>query len=130
MPLIKIHIQEGRPAEGIDLLLDTVHEAMLFAFRVPERDRYQLLFEHKPSHLRALDTGLGFERTEKFVMLEVTSRPRSRSEKLSFYQELTARLGEKCGISACDVMVSFVENTDEDWSFGGGVAQFVTGELS
>jgi hypothetical protein len=26
-------------------------------------------------------------------------------------------------------MVSFVENTDEDWSFGHGRAQFLTGEL-
>jgi hypothetical protein len=27
------------------------------------------------------------------------------------------------------VMVSIVTNTDADWSFGNGVAQFLTGEL-
>jgi hypothetical protein len=27
------------------------------------------------------------------------------------------------------VMVSFVINSDVDWSFGNGVAQFMTGEL-
>jgi hypothetical protein len=28
-----------------------------------------------------------------------------------------------------DVVVSFVENVDEDWSFGLGRAQFLTGDL-
>lgn len=129
MPLIKLHIQKGRSEAEVGLLLDTVHEVMLSAFSVPERDRYQLIFEHQASHFRALDTGLGFERTQNFVLVEVVSRPRSRTEKLAFYQGLAAQLEEKCGISASDIMVSFVENTDEDWSFGAGVAQFVTGEL-
>ncbi|WP_087003454.1 tautomerase family protein [Rhizobium sullae] len=129
MPLIKLHIQKGRSEAEVELLLDMVHEVMLSAFSVPERDRYQLVFEHQASHFRALDTGLGFERTQNFVLVEVVSRPRSRTEKLSFYQGLAAQLEEKCGISASDIMVSFVENTDDDWSFGAGVAQFVTGEL-
>jgi hypothetical protein len=129
LPLIKLHIQKGRSEAEVELLLDTVHEVMLSAFNVPERDRYQLVFEHQASHFRALDTGLGFERTQNFVLVEVVSRPRSRTEKLAFYQGLAAQFEEKCGISASDIMVSFVENTDEDWSFGAGVAQFVTGEL-
>lgn len=129
MPLLKFHIQKGRSEAEIELLLDTAHGAVLSAFQVPERDRYQLLFEHEPSHYRALDTGLGFERTQKFVLVEVVSRPRPRAEKLAFYEGLTAQLTEKCRIPSSDVMVSFVENTDEDWSFGAGVAQFVAGHL-
>lgn len=129
MPLIKLHIQKGRSEAEVGLLLDTVHEVVLSAFKVPERDRYQLVFEHEVSRFRALDTGLGFKRTQKFVLVEVVSWPRPRAEKLAFYQGLSAQFEEKCGISASDIMVSFVENTDEDWSFGAGVAQFVTGEL-
>jgi hypothetical protein len=34
-----------------------------------------------------------------------------------------------CGIEPDDVMVSIVQNTDADWSFGHGEAQFVTGRL-
>jgi hypothetical protein len=33
------------------------------------------------------------------------------------------------GMEAGDVMVSIVTNTDADWSFGNGRAQFLTGEL-
>ncbi|QXZ80505.1 tautomerase family protein [Rhizobium sp. L51/94] len=129
MPLIKLHIRKGRSEPEITLLLDTVHRVMLDAFGVPERDRYQIVFEHEDTHFRALDTGLGFTRTDRFVLIEVVSRPRPRVEKLSFYENLGVQLSERCGIPTSDLMVSFVENSDEDWSFGGGVAQFVTGDL-
>ena len=39
------------------------------------------------------------------------------------------RLERSCGIKPTDVMVSIVENTHADWSFGFGRAQFLTGEL-
>ena len=63
------------------------------------------------------------------VLVEVVSRPRSREEKLAFYKNLCDDLDEKCHISSEDVMVSFVLNSDADWSFGLGRAQFLTGEL-
>lgn len=129
MPLLKLHTYKGRSQADNELLLDAAHQAMLAAFKVPERDRYQLLFEHEPTHLRALDTGLGFERTEKFVLVEVVSRRRGKTEKLAFYEGLANELQRRCGIPPSDLMISFVENSDEDWSFGGGAAQFVTGQL-
>lgn len=129
MPLLKIHLLKGRSPDQIAQLLDAVHGAMVRSFRVPDRDRYQLLFEHEPSHLRALDTGLDIPRTSQFVLLEVVSRPRAQAEKLVFYENLCIDLEAACAIAASDVMISFVENTDDDWSFGHGRAQFVTGEL-
>jgi hypothetical protein len=38
-------------------------------------------------------------------------------------------LERTCGIPPSDVVVSIVTNSDEDWSFGNGRAQFLTGEL-
>jgi hypothetical protein len=32
-------------------------------------------------------------------------------------------------MASSDVMISFVQNADEDWSFGKGRAQFLSGEL-
>jgi hypothetical protein len=129
MPLLKFHVFKGRSLDEVNLLLDTAHQSMLRSFAVPERDRYQVLFEHERSHMRALDTGLGIERTDRFVLLEVVSRPRARDEKTAFYENLCTDLQEKCGVQSSDVMISFVENTDEDWSFGLGRAQFVAGDL-
>jgi phenylpyruvate tautomerase PptA (4-oxalocrotonate tautomerase family) len=129
MPLLKIHIRKGRSVEEVGVLLDTVHTVMFAVFKVPERDRYQIVFEHEDTHFISQDTGLGFARSLNFVLLEVVSRPRMREEKLAFYEGLAHALSDKCGIAASDLMVSFVENSDEDWSFGGGVAQFVVGDL-
>jgi hypothetical protein len=129
MPLMKFHLLKGRSAEEIDRLLDVAHRAMVSSFKVPERDRYQILTEHEPSHLRALDTGLDLPRTDKFLLLEIVSRPRPRAEKLTFYETLSRALESECDMSPDDVMVSFTQNSDEDWSFGRGSAQFLTGEL-
>ncbi|MBO9195398.1 tautomerase family protein [Rhizobium sp. 16-449-1b] len=129
MPLMKFHLIRGRSQVELERFLQVAHDAMVESFEVPERDRYQLVIEYDPSHLHTLDTGLDIERTEKFVLVEVISRPRTRSAKLEFYERLCELLRRECGIPTADVMITFVQNTDEDWSFGHGRAQFVTGEL-
>jgi hypothetical protein len=75
------------------------------------------------------DTGLGIERSDKVVVVQVISRPRKKKEKVAFYQNLCEELERKCGIASSDIMVSIVENSDEDWSFGLGRAQFLEGDL-
>lgn len=110
-------------------MLDAAHEAMLEAFQVPRGDRYQLVSEHKPSHMIVEDTGLDIPRTDKVVLLQVFSRPRGKEQTTHFYSLLTRRLEKECGILPSDVMISVVENGDLHWSFGHGRAQFLTGEL-
>ncbi len=130
MPLMKLHVHKGSwTTEGKNRLLDVVHEVMVRCFRVPANDRYQILNEHPDGNLRALDTGLGFQRTLRFVLLEIVSRPRSKEDKVLFYEELAKALLQSCDLAATDLMISFVTNSDEDWSFGMGEAQFVTGSL-
>ncbi|MFT3731363.1 MAG: tautomerase family protein [Hyphomicrobium sp.] len=129
MPLLRFDLIKGRTDAEIASLLDVTHEAMLEAFRVPVRDRYQIVHEHEPSRLRIEDTGLDIPRTNKFVMISVTTRPRTTEEKTNFYRLLTEALSKRCGIAASDVMVNMVTNTDADWSFGNGEAQFLTGKL-
>lgn len=129
MPLIAIDVLRHRTPDELRTLLDTVHEAMVEAFEVPDTDRYQVLTQHEPGELVLLDTGLGFERSERVVVIRVTSRQRTTEAKQAFYRLLATRLEERCGVSSADLMVSIVENGPDDWSFGGGVAQFVTGDL-
>ncbi len=129
MPLLRFDLIEGRSDAELKALLDAAHRAMLAAFKVPVRDRYQIVHEHKSSRMIIEDTGLGIPRTDKVVSLQVTSRPRGRDAKQTFYRLLTEELERSCGIAPSDVMVSIVENTDEDWSFGLGRAQFLTCDL-
>ena len=129
MPLLRIDVIEGRSAAELKELLDAIHCAMLAAFKVPEHDRYQIVHEHPAAEMRIEDTGLGIPRTERIVMVQVTTRPRSGLEKQNFYDLLCQELLRRCGVKASDVVISITQNVDEDWSFGYGRAQFVTGEL-
>jgi len=129
MPLLRFDLIEGRTDGEMKTLLDAAHRAMLAAFKVPARDRYQIVHEHAPSRMIVEDTGLGIPRTDKVVFLQMTSRPRKKGQKEAFYRLLCEELERSCGIAPSDVVVSIVENSDEDWSFGFGRGQFLTGEL-
>ncbi|MEC5194001.1 phenylpyruvate tautomerase PptA (4-oxalocrotonate tautomerase family) [Xanthomonas campestris] len=129
MPLINIHVVKGRTADETAALQQAIHDAMVSAFEVPFRDCYQILNEHEASHLVMQDTGLGFERSDRRVLIQVTTRPRSAENKVRFYSLLAHMLGDRCGLAPEDLMVSCVDNADMDWSFGFGRAQFLTGDL-
>jgi phenylpyruvate tautomerase PptA (4-oxalocrotonate tautomerase family) len=129
MPLLRIDLYKGRTAAEKKDLLDAVHRAMLAAFKVPERDRYQIVHEHDPASMIMEDTGLDIPRTNKFLCIQVTTRSRTREQKENFYKLVVQELEKSCGIAPSDVMMNMVTCTDEDWSFGLGRAQFLTGEL-
>lgn len=130
MPLIRVDMIEGRKQDEIKAFLDALHRAVVAGFKVPQRDRYQIVHEHPPSHFIVEDTGLGITRTRNCVVIQVTTRPHEREAKESFYKLLVRELETTCGLAPSDVVVSLVTNSDEDWSFGNGRAQFLTGELA
>ncbi|APH68868.1 tautomerase family protein [Bacillus spizizenii] len=129
MPLLRFDLIEGRDEKSLQLLLDTAHQAMVEAFGVPERDRYQIVHQHPENELIIQDTGLGFQRSKDLVIISMTSKTRTESQKEKLYALLAEKLEAECGISPEDLMVSITENGDADWSFGLGEAQFLNGKL-
>jgi phenylpyruvate tautomerase PptA (4-oxalocrotonate tautomerase family) len=130
MPLVRIDVVEGRrTAEELRLLADTVQEVMRGVFAAPPRDRYQLITEHRPGQLICEDTGLGLERTDDLVVLQVFQQGRSEEQKRALYAGLAKRLEEATGLAPSDLIVSVTGNSREDWSFGLGRAQFLEGDL-
>jgi tautomerase-like protein len=85
MLLLRIDVIEGRSEAELKQLLDSIHGVMLAAFKAPERDRYQIVQEHPAAEMRLEDTGLDIPRTERIVVVQVTTRQRSRLEKQNFY---------------------------------------------
>jgi hypothetical protein len=92
---------------------------VLDVFAAPPGDRYQVLTEHRPGQLICEDTGLGIERTDDLVVLQVFQQGRSEEQKRSL----------DAGLSPSDLVVSVATNTREDWPFGRGRAQFLDGDL-
>ena len=129
MPLLIFEVIEGRSEAELKTLLDAAHRAVLSAFEVPQRDRYQIVHENKAKHMVIEDTGLNLTRTRDLVVVRVITSPRAEEQKQRFYAELCRELKENCGIEGDDLMVSITTNSKGDWSFGKGVAQYLTGDL-
>ncbi len=129
MPLLRFDLIEGRDEQSLRKLLDAAHRAMVKAFDVPETDRYQIVHQHPANEMIIEDTGLGFERSKNLVVISVTSKQRTDEQKQKLYKYLAQELEESCGIAPRDLMVSIVTNSNADWSFGLGEAQFLTGKL-
>jgi len=128
MPFLRVDAYEGRSKKQVKELLDAIHRAIMSAFGVPPRDRYQVYQEHSESNFVVQDTGLGIDRTKNVVFIGITSRQRTESQKTTLYTKLAEEL-KACGIEQNDIVVSIATNLDADWSFGNGRAQFLTGEL-
>jgi phenylpyruvate tautomerase PptA (4-oxalocrotonate tautomerase family) len=130
MPLVRIDVQEGRTPDELRKLADTIQDVMLDVFAAPPRDRYQIITEHPKGHIIADDTGLGLQRTDRVVIIQIFQQGRSTEQKQATYAELAKRLEAECGVRGEDLIISVMANRHVDWSFGLGRAQFVDGTLS
>ena len=128
MPLLRFDILEGRTDDEI-VRFSTPDMRPRWSFRRAGSDRFQVVHEHKPSRVRFGDIGLGIERSDKVILLQITAMPRSGKQKETFYRLLAERSHAACGIAPEDVIVSYLGNGNDDWSFGMGEAQFVSGRL-
>jgi len=130
MPLVRIDVQDDVPSQKLAEIANAVHDAIVEILGIPQRDRFQILNRVTTGQIIAQDAGLGFERSAGVVMIQIfTQRGRSDSTKQQLYKKISTGLG-KIGVAEEDVFIGYVENGPQDWSFGFGRAQYVTGELN
>jgi phenylpyruvate tautomerase PptA (4-oxalocrotonate tautomerase family) len=126
MPLVRIELQRGKPAEYRRAIADGVYEAMRETIQVPERDRFEVISQHDPDDFVYDRQFFGIERSDDFVVVQIVlRRGRSTEAKQALYRRISERLRETPGIRPEDVFITLVENGTEDWSFGNGQAQYV-----
>jgi 4-oxalocrotonate tautomerase len=126
MPLVTIDLLDGRSRAELDAISDAVHEAMVECLDVPERDRFQIITEHRPGTLRFDPHYLDMDRSARFVLVHITlAAGRATAAKQRFYRRLSELLSERTGLPDDDLAVILVENAREDWSFGRGQASYL-----
>lgn len=130
MPLVRIDLIRGRSPEQVRAVADAVQHSLVDALKIPERDRFQIITQHDPDEIAALDAGLGFQRGDGVVIVHIfTQRGRGTEEKQRLYKTLAEQLAA-AGVAGEDLFISFFENGPEDWSFADGRAQYVEGDLA
>jgi len=125
MPLVRIDLIEGHPEKAISAIGDAVQAALVETMNVPQRDRFQVITEHRKDRFVYNPSYLGVERTDRIVFVQVfLSKGRTTEQKQAFYASVARRMAN-AGMRPEDLAVALVENTREDWSFGNGIAQYV-----
>jgi len=89
----------------------------------------QIITQHEPNELICEDTGLGIKRTDKLVTIQIFQQGRNTDQKQALYAGIAKALEKECDTKGSDIIISLSRNEKEDWSFGHGRAQFLTGEL-
>lgn len=121
MPLVKIHLRKGRSPEAVRAIADAVHEALVARANVPADDRFQIVDELDESALIAHLSYGGVNRSVGLVVIEITlNAGRSTEVKKALYAEIASRLEAAADVRSDDVLISLVEVTKENWSFGDG----------
>src|SRR5262245_53587403 len=94
MPLVRISLVKGRPAEVRRQIGNVVHRALVEAFNVPEQDRFQILTEHEPGDLVYDADYLGITRTSNIAIIQLTvSAGRTLAQKRALFRKIADGLG-------------------------------------
>jgi phenylpyruvate tautomerase PptA (4-oxalocrotonate tautomerase family) len=93
----------------------------------PREDRFQIITTHGDDLVYSPDY-LGIQRSDEIVIVQIMIFPGKPVElKQKLVSSIAQQLHFSVGIRLEDVMVILHEVAKENWSFGNGVAQHVTG---
>ena len=115
MPFIRIELLAGKSPEFKQAVLDEVHAALVEAFRIPDHDRTQRLFE-----LERAAFEFPADRRPDPILIEIACfTGRSVEAKRLLYRRVAERLGVRPGVEARNVCLVLKEVPRENWGFGG-----------
>jgi 4-oxalocrotonate tautomerase len=127
MPIVRIDLIEGKSEEYRVQIGEIVYETLVDVLSVPKGDRFQVITEHRRSALPIDRDYLGVHRTDDCIFFQITlNAGRSVEPMQSFYKELTDRLHRGVDLRNEDVFINLVEVPKENWSYGNGLAQYVS----
>ena len=125
VPLVRITLRRGRTPEFLREASNAIHEALVATANVPADDRFHIIEEVDHDHLVAHATYGGVERSDALIVVQITlNAGRTVEIKRALYADIARRLQEALDVRPDDVLVSLVEVTKENWSFGGGRATY------
>jgi phenylpyruvate tautomerase PptA (4-oxalocrotonate tautomerase family) len=125
MPLVRITLAAGRPAQYRRAVADGIHDALVETASVPPEDRFQVVEEVSAENIVWSPSYLGVDHTPDVIFVQIfLNRGRTVEVKAELYAAIAAKLGESPGVRKQDVIVNLVEVSRENWCFGDGVMSY------
>ncbi|CAI1574115.1 Tautomerase enzyme [Serratia ficaria] len=126
MPFSRIALHQGKSADYLRRLSDSLQQALVDTFSVPPADKFQVIDQYRPGQLVYDRDYLGGPRSADFVLFYITiGRPRDTATKQRFYQRLAALLAENLQMRPEDLMVVITTTRLDEWSFSAGRASMI-----
>jgi 4-oxalocrotonate tautomerase len=127
MPFVRIDLIRGKSAEYRRTLGDIVYKALIDVINVPENDKFQVITEHAPDEINVAESYLGNRYSSDVIFIQITlSAGRPVTLKQALYRRVADDIHHQLKMRREDVVINLVEVAKENWSFGGGIAQYVT----
>lgn len=127
MPLVRIDLIRGKSAQYRKMVGEIIYNAMVDLINVPKNDKFQIITEHAPEDFNLAESYLGNHYSQDIILIQITlSSGRPVELKQAFYKRIADELGAQLSVRPDDVVINLVEVGKENWSFGGGIAQYVT----
>jgi len=124
VPLVRISLMRASQGNARQVA-DAVHDAMVETLGIPPGDRFQIITAHDPEQLIYDRSFYGLERTEGFIAVQITlAAGRTTQVKKNLYRRMAELLQERLRVRPEDVFVSLIGVQADDFSLGGGRAQF------
>ena len=116
MPLVKVEILNGRSTDYKKAIMDGIHSALVEAFKIPDYDRNQRMYELEKENFEIADT-----KSDRYTIIELTVfRGRSLDAKRILYSAIVRNLGVAPGIKGDDIIIVINEPPMENWGIKGG----------
>jgi phenylpyruvate tautomerase PptA (4-oxalocrotonate tautomerase family) len=124
MPLIKVHLRQGRSQQDKDAMAAGIQSALVEVLGIPDADRYQLFTEYGEQDFRHTEAYLGLSYSPRLVMIEITIvEGRDDELKKALLAAVSQNLVSVGVVGPDDVFVMVYEIGRACVSFGQGLAQ-------
>jgi 4-oxalocrotonate tautomerase len=127
MPFVRIDLLQGKSPQYRKTIGEIVYKAMRDIIDVPDGDKFQIITEHPPEEFNVTESYVGNAYSKDVVLIQITmSSGRTVERKKAFYKRIVDDMNAQLKMRREDVVINLVEVGKENWSFGGGIAQYVT----
>ncbi|WP_313090182.1 tautomerase family protein [Chryseobacterium flavum] len=124
MPLIRITLSENYSQEECGRISQSVHSAMIQEFNVPEDDYFHIFEQISPSRLFFPDQYLGMKHDAGILFIQIIAATgRTREQKQKLYKSIATEISASININPQNIIITLLENSKENWSFGNGELQ-------
>jgi 4-oxalocrotonate tautomerase len=125
MPLVRIDLVAGKSVEFRKTIGEIIYQAMREVINVPANDKFQIITEHAAGEINVADNYLGNTYSKDIVLIQITlNAGRTVEMKKAFFKKIADDIHAQLKVRRDDVVINLVEVVKENWSFGGGIAQY------